>query len=255
MSEIFLDIKNLRKNLGGTEIIRNLNLQINQGEKLAIIGPNGAGKSTLLNLLSGRLVPDDGTMIVEKRDVTGLKPFQLYRLGVSRSFQITNIFQGLTTFENLQCAVLWSLGVRYSFWAQLTKLYEVQKKSEYLLNLIGLRHRRSIKAGVLSYSEQRTLELGMTVAGDARLLLLDEPTAGMSRSESDATIELIRIVTSGKTLLMVEHDMQVVFGLADRIAVLVRGEVIACDTPDKIRSNPVVQEAYLGSGYQSECMA
>jgi branched-chain amino acid transport system ATP-binding protein len=255
MSEIFLDIKNLRKNFGGTEIIRNLNLQINQGEKLAIIGPNGAGKSTLLNLLSGRLVPDDGTMIVEKRDVTGLKPFQLYRLGVSRSFQITNIFQGLTTFENLQCAVLWSLGVRYSFWARLTKLHEVQKKSEYLLNLIGLRHRRSIKAGVLSYSEQRTLELGMTVAGDARLLLLDEPTAGMSRSESDATIELIRIVTSGKTLLMVEHDMQVVFGLADRIAVLVRGEVIACDTPDKIRSNPVVQEAYLGSGYQSECMA
>lgn len=255
MSEFFLDIKSLRKNFGRTEMIRGLNLQVKQGEKLAIIGPNGAGKSTLLNLLSGRIAPDSGTIALEKYDVTGLKPFRLYRLGLSRSFQITNIFHGLTTFENLQCAVLWSLGVRYSFWHNLTKLQEVQKRSEHFLDLIGLRHRMAITAGVLSYSEQRTLELGMAIAGGSRLILLDEPTAGMSRSEADATVELIRTVTAGKTLLMVEHDMQVAFGLADRIAVMVQGEVIACDVPDKIRANSTVQAAYLGAGYQSEHVA
>jgi branched-chain amino acid transport system ATP-binding protein len=166
---------------------------------------------------------------------------------LSRSFQITNIFHRLSVFENLRCAVLWSLGYRYSFWHRLSALKDARELAEQVMESIGLGWRRDTPAGLLTYAEQRALEIGITVAGGAQVILLDEPTAGMSRSESDKAVELIRQVTVGKTLLMVEHDMSVVFGVADRIAVVVYGEVIACDTPAAIRDNARVQEAYLGA--------
>lgn len=241
-----LQLTDVRKRFGPAEIIRGANLQLAKGERIALIGPNGAGKSTLFNLISGRFPACSGQIHLHGQDVTRKRPFQINRLGLSRSFQITNIFHQLSVFENLRCAVLWSLGYRYSFWQRLNGLRDARERAEQVLEEIGLQQRRNVTAGLLTYAEQRALEIGITIAGGADVILLDEPTAGMSRSESDQAVELIRKVTQGKTLLMVEHDMSVVFGLADKIAVLVYGEVIACDVPGAIRSNARVQEAYLG---------
>jgi branched-chain amino acid transport system ATP-binding protein len=242
-----LDLKNVRKQFGSAEIIRGVSLSVQPGERVAIIGPNGAGKSTLFNLISGRFAPSGGEILLNGRQIAGLAPSRINRLGLSRSFQITNIFHRLSVFENLRCAVLWSLGYRYSFWHRLSALKDARELAEQVMESIGLGWRRDTPAGLLTYAEQRALEIGITVAGGAQVILLDEPTAGMSRSESDKAVELIRQVTVGKTLLMVEHDMSVVFGVADRIAVVVYGEVIACDTPAAIRDNARVQEAYLGA--------
>ncbi|NRR30268.1 ABC transporter ATP-binding protein [Oxalobacteraceae bacterium] len=241
-----LELKDLRKQFGKSEIIRGANLSVAAGERVAIIGPNGAGKSTLFNLISGRLAATSGDIRLKQQSVTGMKPYQINRLGLSRSFQISNLFVNLSVYENLRCAVLWSLGYRYSFWQRLNGLRDAHERAEQVMEQIGLKGQRKVLAGVLTYAEQRALEIGITIAGGADVILLDEPTAGMGRSESDAAVELIRSVTVGKTLLMVEHDMSVVFGLADKIAVLVYGEVIACDTPANIRANPAVQAAYLG---------
>ncbi|GAA4011270.1 ABC transporter ATP-binding protein [Actimicrobium antarcticum] len=247
MSAFSLELKDVRKSFGKSEIIRGTNLQVPTGERFAVIGPNGAGKSTLFNLISGRFGISSGDILLNGASTVGLRPFEINRLGLSRSFQITNIFHRLTVYENLRCAVLWSLGYKYSFWHRLNGLKDAHERAEAVLEQIGLQRRRSVAAGLLTYAEQRALEIGITIAGGADVILLDEPTAGMSRSESDAAVELIRKVTVGKTLLMVEHDMSVVFGLADKIAVLVYGEMIACDTPANIRGNAKVQEAYLGS--------
>lgn len=246
MSAQSLELKNVRKSFGRSEIIRGANLQVPKGERFAIIGPNGAGKSTLFNLISGRFPVSSGDVLLNGESILGLRPFEINRRGLSRSFQITNIFHRLSVYENLRCAVLWSLGYKYSFWHRLNGLKDAHERVEQVLEQIGLRRRCDTHAGLLTYAEQRALEIGITIAGGADVILLDEPTAGMSRSESDAAVELIRKVTVGKTLLMVEHDMSVVFGLADKIAVVVYGEVIACDTPANIRSNQRVQETYLG---------
>ena len=247
MTPYALELKAVRKAFGKSEIIRGAELQVTRGERMAIIGPNGAGKSTLFNLISGRLPVGSGDILLDGQSITSLRPFEINRRGLSRSFQITNIFHQLSVYENLRCAVLWSLGYRYSFWQRLNGLRDVHEQAQAVLEQIGLQRRWQAAAGLLSYAEQRALEIGITIAGGANVILLDEPTAGMSRSESDAAVELIRKVTVGKTLLIVEHDMGVVFGLADRIAVLVYGEVIACDAPAKIRVNRAVQDAYLGS--------
>lgn len=247
VSPLSLELIDVRKSFGRSEIIRGASLRVPRGERIAIIGPNGAGKSTLFNLISGRFGMSSGDILLNGASIRGSKPFQINRRGLSRSFQITNIFHRLTVYENLRCAVLWSLGYKYSFWHRLNGLKDAQEKAEQVLEKIGLKARRDVYAGLLTYAEQRALEIGITIAGGADVILLDEPTAGMSRSESDAAVELIRNVTVGKTLLMVEHDMSVVFGLADKIAVLVYGEVIASDTPSNIRANQKVQEAYLGS--------
>ncbi|NEX63753.1 ABC transporter ATP-binding protein, partial [Noviherbaspirillum galbum] len=223
-----------------------------RGERFAIIGPNGAGKSTLFNLISGRFPVSSGDIVLNGSSIIAKRPFEINRAGLSRSFQITNIFHRLSVYENLRCAVLWSLGYKYSFWHRLNGLKDAHQRAEEVLEQIGLRRRRDTQAGLLTYAEQRALEIGITIAGGAEVILLDEPTAGMSRSESDAAVELIRKVTVGKTLLMVEHDMSVVFGLADKIAVVVYGEVIACDTPQNIRGNAKVQEAYLGGHAPAE---
>jgi branched-chain amino acid transport system ATP-binding protein len=252
MSTPALELKDVRKSFGKSEIIRGANLTVGKGERLAVIGPNGAGKSTLFNLVSGRFPITSGDIHLNGNSITGLKPFEINRLGLARSFQISNLFVNLSVYENLRCAVLWSMGYRYSFWQRLNGLRDAHERTEEVLEQIGMQRQRKILAGVLTYAEQRALEIGITIAGGADVILLDEPTAGMSRSESDAAVELIRKVTVGKSLVMVEHDMSVVFGLADKIAVLVYGEVIACDTPANIRSNAAVQSAYLGHDASEE---
>ena len=250
-----IELIDVRKNFGKTEIILGVNLQIEQGQRYALIGPNGAGKSTLFNLISGRFPLSSGDILLNGKSIAGRKPYQINRLGLSRSFQITNIFHRLSVFENLRCAVLWSLGYRYSFWHRLNALKDANELAEKIMEEIGLQARRDVDAGLLTYAEQRALEIGITIAGGAEIILLDEPTAGMSRSEAEAAVELIRKVTVGKTLLMVEHDMSVVFDLADRVAVLVYGEIIACDKPTEIRNNEQVQQAYLGSAVHNEDVA
>jgi len=237
----------VEKRFGRTEIIRGVSLEIPAGERHAVIGPNGAGKSTLFNLISGRFAPSAGEIRLKGENVTGLKPFEINRRGLSRSFQVTNIFPRLSVWENVRCAVLWSLGYRYSFWHGIDALAEVRARTESILEQINLLGRRQVQAGVLAYAEQRALEIGITIASGAEIILLDEPTAGMSHSEADQAVALIRAVTRGKTLVIVEHDMAVVFGLADRISVLVYGEIIATDVPEKIKASKAVQEAYLGT--------
>jgi branched-chain amino acid transport system ATP-binding protein len=242
-----LELKDLRKSFGKTEIIRGCSLQVNPGERVAVIGPNGAGKSTLFNLISGRFAPTSGEVLLNGHRIDGKKPFEINRLGLSRSFQITNIFPKLSVFENLRCGVLWSLGYKYTFLKFLADLDDANHRAEELLRMIRLDKKRDVLAINLTYAEQRALEVGITIAGGASVILLDEPTAGMSRAETKRFIELIKEVTVGKTLLTVEHDMGVVFGLADKIAVVVYGEIIAYDTPERVRANQRVQEAYLGS--------
>ncbi len=242
-----VELKDLCKSFGKTEIIRGTNLAVAAGERVAIIGPNGAGKSTLFNLISGRFAPTSGQILLNGERIDGQQPYEINRKGLARSFQVSNLFTRLSVFENLRCGVLWSLGYRYAFWKFLGGLHDANERADQLVKKIRLERKRNELAMNLTYAEQRALEIGLTIAGGADVILLDEPTAGMSKSETKAFTELMREVTEGKTLLTVEHDMGVVFGLADRIAVLVYGEVIAFDTPEAVRANPRVQEAYLGS--------
>ena len=242
-----LELRDLRKSFGKTEIIRGANLAVAPGERVAIIGPNGAGKSTLFNLISGRFAPTSGDVILNGRRINGMAPYEINRRGLSRSFQITNIFPKLSVFENLRCSVLWSMGYKYTFLRFLSNLDDANERAKELMEMIKLDKKRDTLAMNLTYAEQRALEIGITIAGGANVILLDEPTAGMSKSETTRFIHLIKEVTVGRTLLTVEHDMGVVFGLADKIAVVVYGEVIAFDTPANVRANQRVQEAYLGS--------
>jgi len=244
---IALELRDVRKSFGKTEIIRGASLKVHAGERVAIIGPNGAGKSTLFNLISGRFAPSSGEIVLDGVRIDGAPPQRISRLGLARSFQVSNLFTRLSVFENLRCAVLWSLGYRYAFWRFLSGLRDANERAEELLAMLQLERRRDVLAMNLTYAEQRALEIGLTIAGGAGVVLLDEPTAGMSKSETRRFVQLIRDVTAGKTLLTVEHDMGVVFGLADRIAVLAYGEVIAFDTPQAVRADARVQEAYLGS--------
>ncbi|WP_299145343.1 ABC transporter ATP-binding protein [uncultured Tateyamaria sp.] len=245
-----LELADLRKSFGKTEIIRGVDLSIGKGERHAVIGPNGAGKSTLFNLITGRFPQSGGSITLHGTDLAGKAPFEINRMGLSRSFQITNIFPKMTVFENVRCSLLWSLGYRYNFWSMVGRSRALTEGAEEILEQINLTARRDLPAGVLSYAEQRALEIGITIAGGADVIMLDEPTAGMSHSETDYIVDLIRTVTTGKTLVMVEHDMGVVFGLADQISVLVYGEIIATGTPEAVRANPKVQEAYLGAALE-----
>ena len=249
MSGPVLELNDVRKSFGQTVIINGVNLSVPQGERHAIIGPNGAGKSTLFHLASARFPVTSGDIRLKGESVIALKPHQINRRGLSRSFQVTNIFPNLTVFENVRCSVLWSLKYRYSFWHRLAALRDANEQARRVIIEIGLAHRGDTVAGILSYAEQRALEIGITIAGGADVILLDEPTAGMSKSETGDAVALIRRVTEGKTLIMVEHDMSVVFDLADRISVLVYGEIIATGTPAEIRANRAVQEAYLGTTF------
>jgi branched-chain amino acid transport system ATP-binding protein len=242
-----ISLRNVVKNFGPTEIIRGVTMDIQPGERHALIGPNGAGKTTLFNLISGRFPLTAGEIYLNATRIDGLPPHRINRRGLSRSFQITSIFHRLSVFENIRCSLLWSHGYHYSFWRPLGRQRALNEETERLLEDLNLDGRRDLQAGLLSYAEQRALEIGMTIAGGATAILLDEPTAGMSHSETEYALALIRRVSKGKTLLIVEHDMRVVFNLADTITVLVYGQVIASGPPAAIRADARVQEAYLGA--------
>jgi branched-chain amino acid transport system ATP-binding protein len=244
---IALELRDVWKRFGRTEIIRGASLAVRAGERVAIIGPNGAGKSTLFNLVSGRLAPSAGEIRLHGARIDGLAPHVIHRRGLARSFQVSNLFARLSVFENLRCAVLWSLGYRYSVWRLLSRLHDANARASELMAMLHLERRRNVPAMNLTYAEARALEIGLAIAGGAPVVLLDEPTAGMSLGETRRFVQLIREVTQGRTLLAVEHDMGVVFDLADRIAVLVHGEVIAFDVPAAVRADPRVQAAYLGT--------
>jgi branched-chain amino acid transport system ATP-binding protein len=241
-----IELRGVEKSFGNVAIIRNINLSVAQGERHALIGPNGAGKSTTFNLISGYMAPSSGSVLLRGQVISGLPPYQINRRGLSRSFQVTNVFANMSVWENLRCAVLWATGHRYAFWKNIDNLPEVRDRTAQILADIHLSERRDVPAGLLTYAEQRALEIGITIAGGADVILLDEPTAGMSHAETERAVTLIRRLTEGRTLLIVEHDMSVVFGLADRISVLVYGQIIASGTPEEIRGNPKVKEAYLG---------
>ena len=241
-----LSLKDVKKSFGITEIIRGVSLDIKEGEKHAIIGPNGAGKSTLFHLISGRYNLSAGSIRFKEEQIENRPPYEIARMGLARSFQVTNIFPRMNVFENIRCALFWSKGYRYSFWHLLGRQTELNDEAMHVLEQIGLLDKARFPSGELGYAQQRALELGIAIASGAELIMLDEPVAGMSHSEAESSVELIRKITEGKTLIMVEHDMNIVFDVADRISVLVYGEVIATDAPKNIRANARVQEAYLG---------
>ncbi len=242
-----IEFRGVQKSFGNTEVIRGVDLAIEQGEIHAVIGPNGAGKSTLFNLITGRYHVSRGRIELNGEDITNRTPYDVYRKGLSRSFQVTNIFPRMSVYENVRCGVLWNLGYRYSFWRFVNRRRDLHERTELMLEQTGLTSRRNVPAGMLSYSDQRALEIAVTIAGGASVVLLDEPTSGMSGAETEQAVALIRDISATRTMVIVEHDMGVVFDLADRISVLVYGKVIASGTPEEIRSNAAVQEAYLGT--------
>jgi branched-chain amino acid transport system ATP-binding protein len=245
-SAFALSVRSVFKSFGPTRVLSGVDLTLAQGERLAIIGPNGAGKSTLFDVITGRTRPDSGRVLLRGRDVTARAPHVISRLGLSRSFQTSQLFGQMSVIDHLRCAGLWSGGHRYTFWRRMRGIDSVTRQSEAWLERLGLEGRRDVPAGALSYAEQRVLEIGLCAASAGSVMLLDEPTAGMSQSESARMVALIAELSRGRSLLMIEHDMHVVFSLADRIAVLARGAVIACDTPARIRMHPDVRMAYLG---------
>lgn len=242
-----LELKSVKKNFGKAEIIRGTSLDVHEHERHVIIGPNGAGKSTLFHLISGRFHVTGGEIKLFGENIHNMPAHKINRKGLSRSFQVTNLFQNMTVMQNLRCSLLWSEGHKYSFWKSVMGQKAVTERALELVDQLNLGHRMETPVSLLTYAEQRSLEIGCTVASGAKVILLDEPTAGMSRTEANDVVNLINKMTGENTLVMVEHDLNVVFEIADRISVLVYGEIIATGTPEEIRNNKAVQEAYLGT--------
>jgi branched-chain amino acid transport system ATP-binding protein len=242
-----LQVNDLHKSFGKASIINGISFEVLTGQRHAIIGPNGAGKTTLFNLLSGNFPPSEGKIIFNQQDITGLPPHKINRLGLARSFQITNVFPNLTVLRNMQAVILAKHRIRFNFVRRVDKLEKINYESLDMLQQIGLADKQERLAGQLSYGEQRALEIGLTLASDPQLILLDEPTSGMSIDETRDAVKLIDRVTRDKTLLIIEHDMEVVFTLADVITVIYYGKILASGPPDEIRDNPQVKEAYLGT--------
>ena len=241
-----LELKALRKSFGETQIIRGVDLTVKRGQRHALIGPNGAGKSTLFNLISGHYTPTSGDILLNGASIAGFAPHLINRRGLSRSFQITNVFPRMSVAENLRISIMGRHGHRLTLFRPIAGLGAVNDEVAEYLEKLRLTRRRDNLAGDLAYSEQRILEMGMALATDPAVLILDEPTAGMSRDETTYIVDLIRRVTEGRTLLVVEHDMSVVFTLCDQVSVLVYGEIIASGDPAAVRADRKVQEAYLG---------
>ena len=242
-----LETKGLYHDFKGLEVLFDVNLQIEKGERHAIIGPNGAGKTTLFNLITGTYAPSKGRVFFEERDITGAGPYKILRLGMGRSFQITNIFNDMTTFQNIRLAVLSRSGIRFNVFRKVDKMKEITDETERILKWVGLDEERDIQAGNLSYGKQRSLEISLALATDPEIVMLDEPTAGMSKDETHYAVEQIKRLTEGKTVVVIEHDMDVVFSLADRITVLHNGTILATGLPGEIRQNQQVKDAYLGA--------
>ncbi len=241
-----LETRDLTHDFQGLVVLSGVNLEVREGERHAIIGPNGAGKTTLFNVITGTYRPSRGRVFYKGQDITGVKPCQLAREGLGRSFQITSTFPRLTAFQNIRLAVLSRRGIRFNLYQPLDKMQSITEETEGVLGRVDLGEERDVLAGILSYGKQRSLEVSMAMAIQPDLILLDEPTAGMSREETHRVVELIRQLTEGKSVVIIEHDMDVVFSLADRITVLHRGEVLATGSPQEIKENRAVRDAYLG---------
>lgn len=245
-NKIILELRDVYKDFNGLEVLSGINLQINEGERHAIIGPNGAGKSTLFNLITGKYLPSRGKILFKGKDITGESPFKLNRMGLSRSFQITNIFRTMTVFQNIQNAVLSRNRIYYNLFSLLANMRGIIEETERIIKEIGLEEEKNMLAGELPYGHQRALEIGITLATNPELILLDEPSAGMTTEETREAVKFIERITKGKSLIIVEHDMEVVFSLAHRITVLHYGKILASGPPESIRQDPLVKEAYLG---------
>jgi branched-chain amino acid transport system ATP-binding protein len=241
-----LELRDIHHDFSGLQVLTGIDLEVREGERHAVIGPNGAGKSTLFNIITGRYAPRRGHVLYRGRDITGAAPHRIARLGVGRSFQIINTFPRLTVFQNVRSAVLSRRRMRLDSWSLLDRQADVSREAEETLSMVGLLDRRDVPANALSYGGQRELEIALTVATRPDLVMLDEPTAGLNSEDTRRAVGLIRQVTAGRTLVMVEHDMEVVFNLADRISVIHYGRVLATGTPDEIRTNDEVKRAYLG---------
>ncbi|PKN17529.1 MAG: ABC transporter ATP-binding protein [Deltaproteobacteria bacterium HGW-Deltaproteobacteria-6] len=241
-----LETRDLQHSFGGLKVLFGVDLQIKEGERHAVIGPNGAGKTTLFNTITGTYHPTKGKVLFKGKDITGFPPHKLARIGMGRSFQITSTFTNLTAFQNIRLAILSKDGVRFNLFRRVNKMDKVTGETEAMLKRINLFEDRNTPAGALSYGKSRALEISMALATDPELVLLDEFAAGMSREETQDAVALIRKLTEGKTVVIIEHDMDVVFNLADRITVLHYGKILATGKPDEIRSNQDVKDAYLG---------
>jgi len=241
-----LETRGLYHDFKGLEVLFDVNLQVEEGERHAVIGPNGAGKTTLFNVITGTYQPSRGQVFFKGKEITGARPHELTRLGVGRSFQLTSTFNRLTTFQNIRLAILSKKGIRFHLFRRVDKMQDITQETDEVLRRINLDRERDMPAGVLSYGKHRSLEISLALAADPDLIMLDEPTAGMSRDETHYAVGLIRRLTEGKTVVIIEHDMDVVFSLADRITVLHYGQILATGPPVEIRQNQAVKDAYLG---------
>ena len=253
MSLTILKVSNLSKTFGGVVATDHLNLEIKHGELHAIIGPNGAGKTTLIAQLSGETLPDSGEIIFREQNITALPPFKRSRLGIARSFQITSLMLEMDVIDNITLATLAQDNHSYKFWKPAREDIDLRKSALNALKEIGLEERAFEKVGNLSHGEHRQLEIGMALATQPHLLLLDEPMAGMGTEEGRTILQILQKLKKRKTILLIEHDMDVVFALADRITVLVYGQVIASGSPESIKEDEKVREAYLGSDGEINC--
>lgn len=242
-----LALEDLHKSFGATAIIRGVSLDIRAGSCHAIIGPNGAGKSTLFHLITGRLKLDRGRIRLAGHDITGLSPHRVFRQGLARSFQVTSLFPRLSVFENLRVAAMWQARCGHAYWRSVAGYPGLHGRVLDMLENLHLTPRRDVPAAALAYAEQRTLEIGLALIGGAHTILLDEPTAGMSRAETERAVALLRRLAGGRTLVLIEHDLSVVFDLADIISVLAEGQVIASGPPQSVRGDAAVRAAYLGT--------
>jgi branched-chain amino acid transport system ATP-binding protein len=243
-----LEVRGIVKSFGGLRALQDVNLSVAKGEIRAVIGPNGAGKSTLFNVMTGLLAPDTGNVVFDGEPITGLPPHRIIRKGIGRSFQITNIFPRMSVFENVQVALFSHHGTSRNPLSLARKFTEVGEEVLAILEQVGLAEKYDMSASVLSHGDQKRLEIAISLASRPKLLLLDEPTAGMSRFESRETVALLQKISreQGLTLVFTEHDMDIVFAISEKIMVLQQGAVIADGTPAEIKANPEVRKAYLG---------
>jgi branched-chain amino acid transport system ATP-binding protein len=245
MPDPILETTKLSRSFGSLAAVNRVDFAVKAGELRAIIGPNGAGKTTFFRLISGEMVPSSGRIVFKGQDVTGMPQHRVSRLGVSKSYQITNVFPHLTVLENVR-VVVQSHRLSFNFWSRASDLTEVREKAVGILREVALAEKAEMVAANLSHGEKRHLELGIALATEPSLLLLDEPTAGMSPEETDETIHLIRKIAGGRTVILVEHKMKVVMNISDKITVLHQGQVLAEGSPAEIRANTLVQQTYLG---------
>jgi len=244
MGPIILETKKLTKEFGGIRAVNNVNFQLRQGELMSIIGPNGAGKTTFFNLLSGHLRPTNGQIFFCGQEITKLPSYKRSLLGIGRSFQLTNVFPQLTTFENVRVAAQ-SRKLTYGLWKSWKCYEDINQKTESILRRINLYEKKDAPAGTLSYGEQRYLEIGIALSTNPTILLLDEPTSGMSPEETRQTANFIKELSKQVTIILVEHDMEVVMNISDKVTCMDNGAIVACDSPVEIRKNPEVQKCYL----------